>query len=34
MEKIQTQFEKDIIKGLTDYPKHIPSKYIYDKYRR
>lgn len=31
MEKTQTQFEKDIIKGLTDYPKHISSKYIYDK---
>jgi len=30
MEKIQTQFEKDVIKGLTDYPKHLPSKYIYD----
>jgi len=31
MEKIQSQFEKDIVKGLTDYPKHLPSKYIYDK---
>ncbi|RRO15966.1 L-histidine N(alpha)-methyltransferase [Flavobacteriaceae bacterium 14752] len=30
MEKIQTQFEKDVTKGLTDYPKHLPSKYIYD----
>ncbi|QTY26107.1 L-histidine N(alpha)-methyltransferase [Flavobacterium sp. CS20] len=30
MKKIQTQFEKDVIKGLTDYPKHLPSKYIYD----
>lgn len=30
MGKTQTQFEKDVIKGLTDYPKHIPSKYIYD----
>ncbi len=30
MHKIKTQFEKDVIKGLTDYPKHLPSKYIYD----
>jgi dimethylhistidine N-methyltransferase len=30
MQKIKSQFEKDIIKGLTDYPKHLPSKYIYD----
>lgn len=30
MNNIQSQFEKDVIKGLTDYPKHIPSKYIYD----
>lgn len=30
MEKTQTQFEKDVIDGLTDYPKHLPSKYIYD----
>ncbi|TKS56854.1 L-histidine N(alpha)-methyltransferase [Mesohalobacter halotolerans] len=30
MEKTQTQFEKDVIKGLIDYPKHLPSKYIYD----
>ena len=30
MEKTQTQFEIDVIKGLTDYPKHLPSKYIYD----
>jgi len=31
MHKTQSEFEKDIIKGLTDYPKHLPSKYIYDK---
>lgn len=31
MDKTQSEFEKDIIKGLTDYPKHLPSKYIYDK---
>jgi len=31
MQKPQTEFEKDVLKGLTDYPKHIPSKYIYDK---
>ncbi len=32
MEKIQTKFEKDVTKGLTDYPKHLPSKYIYDQH--
>lgn len=26
-----TAFEKDVIKGLTDYPKHLSSKFIYDK---
>jgi dimethylhistidine N-methyltransferase len=30
MNNIQSQFEKDITKGLTDHPKHLPSKYIYD----
>jgi dimethylhistidine N-methyltransferase len=31
MNKTQSEFEKDVIKGLSDYPKHMPSKYIYDK---
>lgn len=31
MSNTQTEFEQDIIKGLSDYPKHLPSKYIYDK---
>ncbi|AFU69732.1 methyltransferase-like protein [Psychroflexus torquis ATCC 700755] len=26
-----TAFEEDVIKGLTDYPKHLSSKFIYDK---
>ena len=26
----ETQFEEDIYKGLTDFPKHISSKYFYD----
>ncbi|PKG43911.1 L-histidine N(alpha)-methyltransferase [Psychroflexus sp. MES1-P1E] len=26
-----TAFEKDVIQGLTDYPKHLSSKFIYDK---
>ncbi len=26
----RTDFEKDIFNGLTDYPKHLPSKYFYD----
>jgi dimethylhistidine N-methyltransferase len=26
-----TAFEKDVIKGLSDYPKHLSSKFIYDK---
>ncbi len=25
-----TQFEKDVYKGLTDYPKHLSSQYFYD----
>lgn len=25
-----TDFEKDIINGLTDFPKHLSSKYLYD----
>lgn len=29
--ELRTQFEKDVYKGLTDYPKHLSSKYIYDK---
>jgi len=31
MSNTQTEFEQDIIKGLSDYPKYLPSKYIYDK---
>jgi dimethylhistidine N-methyltransferase len=31
MSKTQTEFEQDIIKGFSDDPKHLPSKYIYDK---
>jgi len=31
MSNTQTEFEQDIIRGLSDYPKHLPSKYIYDK---
>ncbi len=27
----RSAFEKDVIKGLTDYPKHLSSKFIYDK---
>jgi len=27
----ETQFELDVRKGLTDYPKHLSSKYFYDK---
>ncbi len=26
----ETQFEKDVHTGLTDYPKHLSSKYFYD----
>ncbi len=26
----ETQFEEDVYKGLTDFPKHISSKYFYD----
>lgn len=26
-----TAFEKDVISGLTDYPKHLSSRFIYDK---
>lgn len=28
---IDTAFARDVQKGLTDYPKHLPSRYIYDK---
>lgn len=28
---IQTMFEEEVYKGLTDYPKHLSSKYFYDK---
>lgn len=31
MSKIHHSFKEDIIKGLTSYPKSLPSKYIYDK---
>ncbi len=27
----ETQFEEDVYQGLTDYPKHLSSKYFYDK---
>ncbi|MGB7396019.1 MAG: L-histidine N(alpha)-methyltransferase [Pricia sp.] len=27
---IETQFEKDVRQGLTEYPKHLSSKYLYD----
>jgi len=27
---LETQFEKDVYKGLTDYPKHLSSQYFYD----
>lgn len=27
---LETQFEQDIRKGLTDYPKHVSSQYFYD----
>lgn len=27
----ETQFAKDVRKGLTDFPKHLSSKYFYDK---
>lgn len=27
----ETQFEQDVREGLTDYPKHLSSKYFYDK---
>ncbi len=27
---IQTAFERDVITGLTDYPKHLSSRWIYD----
>ena len=26
----ETQFEEDIYQGLTDFPKHLSSKYFYD----
>ena len=26
----ETAFEKEVRKGLTDYPKHLSSKYFYD----
>ena len=26
----ETQFEEDVYKGLTDFPKHLSSKYFYD----
>ncbi len=29
-EVILTDFEKDIVEGLTDFPKHLSSKYFYD----
>ena len=28
---LETQFEKDVYEGLTDFPKHLSSKYFYDK---
>jgi L-histidine N-alpha-methyltransferase len=28
---ITTEFEKEVYNGLTDYPKHLSSKYFYDK---
>ncbi|MAU72534.1 MAG: L-histidine N(alpha)-methyltransferase [Pseudozobellia sp.] len=28
---IETQFEKDVRQGLTDFPKYLSSKYFYDK---
>ncbi len=31
MSKIHHSFKEDIIKGLTSFPKSLPSKYIYDK---
>ncbi len=27
---LETQFEKDVRKGLTDFPKHLSSQYFYD----
>lgn len=27
---LETQFEKEVYKGLTDHPKHLSSKYFYD----
>ncbi|MGB6150711.1 MAG: L-histidine N(alpha)-methyltransferase [Pricia sp.] len=27
---LETQFEKDVYKGLTDFPKHLSSQYFYD----
>ena len=27
----ETQFEEEVYKGLTDFPKHLSSKYFYDK---
>lgn len=29
--KLQSEFHRDVYQGLTDYPKHLSSKYIYDK---
>jgi dimethylhistidine N-methyltransferase len=31
MSKIHNSFREDVIKGLTSFPKSLPSKYIYDK---
>ncbi len=28
---LETQFDKDVYQGLTDFPKHLSSKYFYDK---
>lgn len=28
---VTTEFEKEVCSGLTDYPKHLSSKYFYDK---
>jgi len=30
MSKTKNQFKEDVINGLTSFPKHLPSKYIYD----
>lgn len=31
LDLISTDFVKEVFKGLTDYPKHLSSKYFYDK---